>query len=580
MPPRTRTRLETTGTAAVTAPPTEEVLSPDRAVAVEDPKLAPYADFAFAIGSQFFRSYNFIDGMYDRGRHRYKRQYLTAGRISLTVDAQLGLRHAQVGLGGRAPAGGTARAANPAPGSVAAQVDQEHRELATTVRRMTDGPTTNTSGDTGFEPGPSRMTPPKALVAYQWTIRHTGTTWSKRLILEKPTRNDTLISFALDGVGDYRLQLRAYFTRNRYAEREITFSVTERFLVGMGESFASGQGNPDRGGELTRLGRVQCSGKLTTLRVGRGWTAEMDPGPEWLEPEAYRSLQGAQPRAAASLQTVYGETWHPDGGARQAHFDLVKVTWASFARTGAKIIDGLLNPQNGVNDYFGAGQIEECRRAVTDGRPIDALLLSIGGNDAGFAGTLSDLTQGFSFWTLVVGPAAPNIVAERLRTLRQALGVGLPPGQEGIIGTNLNLVDLALRDLAQTVPIKQIFVTGYPEDLFYVKDARGRRVFQSCGIFDTTTGLFSISEAEGEIIHDAAVALNALLKKKCKQFGWHFVETAPDFAGKGYCEGSMWVSADESCRTQGDSEGTMHPSLDGHHAAGERISAALKKHKV
>ena len=179
-----------------------------------------------------------------------------------------------------------------------------------------------------------------------------------------------------------------------------------------------------------------------------------------------------------------------------------------------------------------------------------------------------------------VGPAAPNIVQERLLALRQALGVGLPAGQEGVIGANLGVLDAALRNLARTVPIRQIFVTGYPEDLFYGTDANGRRVFQSCGVFDTASGLLSISEAEAEFIHEAGVTLNALLRRRCQDFGWHFVDTAPDFVGKGYCEGSMWIGAEQSCRTQGDYDGTMHPSPAGHYAAGERLAAALRQQNI
>ncbi len=61
------------------------------------------------------------------------------------------------------------------------------------------------------------------------------------------------------------------------------------------------------------------------------------------------------------------------------------------------------------------------------------------------------------------------------------------------------------------------------------------------------------------------------------------------FAGHGYCatpdprrpggatdrRGSYFVSAEQSCRDQGDFEGTMHPNEHGHEMYAERIVAAV-----
>ncbi|MBP2269166.1 lysophospholipase L1-like esterase [Pseudarthrobacter sp. PvP004] len=438
-----------------------------------------------------------------------------------------------------------------------------------------------TMGDTDpVDPGPSRLKPPKELVAYDWVIAHTGTNWVKHIILEFPTREDTFLKLGLDGPGAYSIRMRVFFTGNRYAERIVTFTVTEKLLVGMGDSFASGEGNPDRWAELSDVGKLLASRKLTTLRQVIDRTVPTDREADWIEKEAHRSLSSAQALAASMLQSVYGETWKPAGGPRQAHFDFTPVTWVSFARSGAEIIEGLLLPQKGVTDYIGAGQVEECKRTLKYGQTIDALHISIGGNDAGFAGTLADLTQGQSFWALVVGPAAPNLRAERLRALNQALGVGLPPGQEGTIGASYNVLKAAVDDLNQTVPISNVLVTGYPEDIFFVRGPDGNLKFSACGIFETQSGLLSIDQQDGKIIQEAGQNLNSLIKRKCNEFGWTFVPTAPDFAGKGYCEGSMWIDADESCRIQADQRGTMHPSIEGHHAVAKRIHAAMLKEGV
>jgi hypothetical protein len=545
--------------------------------------LDPYTDFALSVPSQFFQSYYAIDGMYDRRTHRYLPLYLKADRLTLIVSSQIGLLHAKAVEGSLAP-GTAGQPARTATGTPAQQFRAAQQEKAMKVARMAQAPPfTNAGWDAGFSKSDPRLPPPKDLIAYEWLVFHTGTPWRKHLIIQNPAREDTIVGFAIDGAGSYSVTVRVYWKGNRYAERTVTFTVVEKFIVGMGDSYASGEGNPDRDGKLSKRGQVMCSEYLTTLRQAAEWSADMEEEPEWLDQEFHRSLQGFQPTAAAALQTNYGETWSPDGGQRATNFNFVKVTWASFARSGAEIVDGLLKPQQGVGDDVGIGQIQECKTTVTDRRPIDALLISIGGNDAGFVGVLSDLTQKWSFWTIfsLEAPRLPkDVKAARLKALEQALGIGLPVGQEGSIAQDLNLLNLALLDLSQTIPIKHVFLTGYPTDLFYGTNRNGQREYKTCGIFATKAGLFTITEDDAKIIHDAGVALNALLKSKCQQFGWHFVDTAPVFAQRGYCDNDLWIDADESCEKQGNQRGTMHPSWEGHYLAAQVLTAELQRYNV
>lgn len=558
------------------APP----IATDGNAATLDANLEPYADFALAIGSLFFQSYNMHDAMYDASAHRYRDSYVRPGSFGLYLDAQLGLRHAKAVAPNLAPARGGGRTGNVRVPTPDEEYLDEQKRLGVAMIRARDDQIGGTGTDVGISRGSTRLKPPKALLAYDWIIEHRNTDWIKHIIIQKPTQADTFLKVRLDGPGAYSIRMRVFFTRNRYTERNVTFNVTEKLLVGMGDSFASGEGNPDRWADLSEWGEQLASGKFTTVRQVIDRTLPTDRDADWLEKEAHRSLSPAQALAASMLQRVYGETWKPGGGQREAHFEFIPVTWLSFARSGAEIIDGLLLPQKGAGDFIGAGQVEECKRTLKFGQSIDALQISIGGNDAGFSGTLSDLTQGQSYWSLVVGPAAPDLRAERIKALNQALGVGLPAGQEGTIGASYNVLKQALDDLSLTAPIKQVFVTGYPEDLFYVDDGKGGTKFSSCGIFETASGLLSIDANDGEIIRTAAQNLNALIQRKCAQFGWIFVPTAPAFAGKGYCEGSLWIDADESAKIQADQRGTVHPSQAGHFAAAKLIHAELVRAQV
>ncbi|MDQ6900104.1 MAG: hypothetical protein M3072_11450, partial [Candidatus Dormibacteraeota bacterium] len=113
----------------------------------------------------------------------------------------------------------------------------------------------------------------------------------------------------------------------------------------------------------------------------------MDPGPVWLEPRAWRTLKAAPALAAAAA-------------AQRGRGRL--TTFISVACSGAEIDAGLLGPQRAFQGKF--GQIDEVvnmlrvpgdhRDAPRFLRPVDVLLMSIGGNDVGFSGTLSDVTTG------------------------------------------------------------------------------------------------------------------------------------------------------------------------------------------
>lgn len=123
--------------------------------------------------------------------------------------------------------------------------------------------------------------------------------------------------------------------------------------------------------------------------------------------------------------------------------------------------------------------------------------------------------------------------------------------------------------------------SGYPTDLFYVERPDGQLRFSACNVFKTEVGLLSVDATEGALIKKAAETLNALSKRKAAEFGWHFVEIAPDFAGHGYCRDDaerMWIRAEESCRNDGDFDGSMHPNYRGHTVTAQRYREQLLNH--
>jgi hypothetical protein len=106
----------------------------------------------------------------------------------------------------------------------------------------------------------------------------------------------------------------------------------DELLVAIGDSFGSGEGNPDLAGVLDR--------KQATPRFS------LDP--VWLDRRCNRSMHASPSRAAMLLAAV------PRNGTDRR--DRHSVSFLSFACSGAKITDGLLNRYDGV---VGAPEVAE-----------------------------------------------------------------------------------------------------------------------------------------------------------------------------------------------------------------------------
>ena len=186
-------------------------------------------------------------------------------------------------------------------------------------------------------------------------------------------------------------------------------AVRDLFIAGLGDSIASGEGNPDRaialadegfcfrsylgtsGGQYYRPSRAGYKGgracdALETLQVWQRHSAL------WFNSACHRSLYSYQTRTALELAVQYSH---------------IAVTYLPLACTGATIPDGLFGPQRarecppaksattcagGVN-----AQLDELREAVTAAkrrqpdRKLDLILLSIGANDINFSGLVGNV---------------------------------------------------------------------------------------------------------------------------------------------------------------------------------------------
>lgn len=184
--------------------------------------------------------------------------------------------------------------------------------------------------------------------------------------------------------------------------------VRDVFIAGLGDSIASGEGNPDRPLALSDEGFCFRSYLGTAgaqyyrpSRAGyKGGRACEAPdtlanwqryGALWLNSSCHRSLYSYQTRTALALAVRYTH---------------IAVTYLPLACTGASISDGLLGSQrareclpgkNGTCQTSVSAQVAELREALAAAkkrqpdRTLDLVLLSIGANDIYFSGLVADV---------------------------------------------------------------------------------------------------------------------------------------------------------------------------------------------
>jgi hypothetical protein len=199
------------------------------------------------------------------------------------------------------------------------------------------------------------------------------------------------------------------------APQHLTESIQVRdiFIAGLGDSIASGEGNPDRPvaladvgfcfrsylggstGQYFRPSRANykgsraCEAPDTSANALLAWQRL---GAQWFNPACHRSLYSYQTQAALALAIQYTH---------------IAVTYLPLACSGATINEGLLGSlrareclvtKNGMNCEGTVGaQVAELREAVSaakrrqPNRQLDLILLSVGANDINFSGLVANV---------------------------------------------------------------------------------------------------------------------------------------------------------------------------------------------
>lgn len=186
--------------------------------------------------------------------------------------------------------------------------------------------------------------------SYTWTITGPGGTRTTpaRALKKRTCRTTVLLPEA-----PHTLTLTVT-KGGRTASASTQADVRNILVVAMGDSYASGVGNPRNVDAWLR-----ASGLFTAF------------DPYWDDDACDRSVHGAPAQAALALEKSSPRT---------------SVTLVNVTCGGATIGAGILGPQRSARQA--QSQIEQVR-GIVGGRPIDIVTLSIGGNDIGFAQVLA-----------------------------------------------------------------------------------------------------------------------------------------------------------------------------------------------
>lgn len=313
--------------------------------------------------------------------------------------------------------------------------------------------------------------------------------------------------------------------------------MKDYLIVSLGDSYASGQGNPDRPAVY------DASGQLVS-------------GPIWENQRTDLSANAGPVQAALALEQSDPHS---------------SVTFLSFASSGATIPSGLLGPQDGVNPPTNPNaaplpsQLDQLMQVLYPNgtsprahpRTIDALTISIGGNDVGFA----------SLVEAAVNPFAPPVYLNAGLVSQLAVDFSRLPGLYDALGAAIHS---RLGNL-----VANVYLTEYP-DLTHNR----------FGGFSAGTGaFFAISAAEFQYAYNSVeIPLQTAMKDAARRNGWVYVggmmadtRTHGLSAGPGP-SGSWFVTPVQSLIAQRDLNGTAHPNAWGQQVYRNHILAAFLAH--
>jgi hypothetical protein len=304
--------------------------------------------------------------------------------------------------------------------------------------------------------------------------------------------------------------------------------------------------------------------------------------PTWQDRRCNRSALAGQSQAAIALEQSDPHT---------------SVTFVHLACSGAEITRGVIVSYAGVEPPPGAPnlppQVDQALALIGE-REVDAVLLSIGGNDAGFGPIVEAcVTQEPCHRPPTTLQAAVEIQInvlcgvqdlfsddcrrwwqnlERTRSAAEIFETGSSalPGRYRRLATRL-----AEAFPAVAVEPGRVYITKYPDAL----GSDDGSLCDSSSHPNPLEMLPGVSSEEADWLRTTVTPdLNGIVEAAALEHGWASVGGLGSFAQHGYCASDAWFRRmQDSFTMQGTKEGAVHPTPAGHAVYGEQILGALRR---
>jgi hypothetical protein len=343
--------------------------------------------------------------------------------------------------------------------------------------------------------------------------------------------------------GMLRIRANAKYNDGRQEFLNTEITINDYLVVVLGDSYISGEGNPDHVSKKDGILKdIKCD-MATFSKVSDKISTNQDL---WQEAHAHRSLKNGAYYAVSMYD-----------GRQNSTFNLIR--YISFARSGAKIKEGLINPNldEDRDKYINIGQISEAKNNLKNTQ-IDLLILSISGNDVNFAGSLKAMvTDWFD------GEKNLKNDTERQRLEKKFYErLSLLPDKFTQLSSEL-----------KKLKFRKAMIVEYPVSLF--ETMRNGKVVdgESCGIFYSELSGLTLEKEDGILFKKLGNDLNKVIAYEANRFNWVYVDGIADaFLGHGYCApDTYYVGAEESCQKQDDFQGMVHPNEKGNKIIGKAI---------
>ena len=336
-----------------------------------------------------------------------------------------------------------------------------------------------------------------AIDSFSWTIHRTGNPMAE-------ADSSPAVVALPEGEFDVTLEVSA---GGQSLTLEDMIVVDDFLVVAIGDSYASGEGNPETPGDPPR------------------WADDGSSDGEQARDHdaAHRSSLAGAAQAALELESADPRT---------------SVTFVFLAASGASLADGVLAAGDPVTTGDGERreldpQLDQlatllgcddagCRRSV------DALVVSAGGNDIGFSFTVGSLIALDP--VLVVDPIYSNLLDNLVADVAGEIEA-LPEG----------FAELA--DRIDELSVEAVYLLAYPDSSTVARGGR-RLICDEIG-GDLFPGL-EVDGAELDVVRERLLGpLNATLDDIAETHGWIYVTGhLEEFGDHGYCGDDPYPQSD------------------------------------